>query len=348
MGGTDFSGKFLTSYSLYNERQQDKAEVTSLEEKVKHLTSRGGSVSSKSRKGCQSLRFNPYPSKTWKRDSSGRLNSSDSTAIEKRVCLAPSFPILSWRDRFEKSSSTETKHLYLKHISFIEEEVGLIRLLIKEYESKEVKWILFQELTSNFDIEDLKALICLHHINNGFYGRLWVIRDKQTKMPIGIFETGSPDKNGICPIVRHLLKEHCGKGLGTEAIEGLFELYKQTTGATYESYSANQKQHYLKQYLLKLAKLNMDDKKFDDFSSRLKLASNNDLYEKRFELSSLFPSEKFAIVYLFLLKFSKSNEHKEDLFRGFSSAPVSESSRKSIAKCGFVAVKEKACTFIKI
>ena len=49
MDGTDFSGKSLTSYSLYNEGRQDKAEATCSEEEVKLSISRSGSVKSKPR-----------------------------------------------------------------------------------------------------------------------------------------------------------------------------------------------------------------------------------------------------------------------------------------------------------
>ena len=268
------------------------------------------------------------------------------TLHDRDIGTLSSFPIIDWHVQFNESSFLETERLFLQEMTFSEEEVSLVRLLNAERRSGKAHWTVLN-MDKGFSTSDLQSVYGCHHIENGFYGRIWVLREKLTNTPIGLFQTTSPNEDGFCSIRRHILSEYCGKGLGSEAIEGVFKFYKSTDSSIFKQYSTSQVKVYSILCLLDLAKQYMDSEKFTIFHAKIKSMSNRQIYEKRFDLLKYFSCDKYNVVITYFFNLKELPENERTRFRGLASVPVSEASKRSIAKCGFVQ-KSGTTQFIKM
>ena len=192
MDGTQPGGKFSIYFPLYNDKQQNRADVTSSEGVVKHLVPKGAE---------------------------GADKKIDQFEVKQATTSNSEFDML-----YQKTSMVESSRLIMTNFRNSMEELSLVRALNLELSNKESKWTPVK-VPVDFSDETIKHLIGLYKLNGSFFSRIWVIMDKETQVLIGIMDTSQLNSEGYSVITRHLLKKYTGKGLGSEALLSLFEHY---------------------------------------------------------------------------------------------------------------------------
>ena len=289
-------GDFLATYPFYDEKKEGESKDISSVVAVKHIT-------------------------------------SNTVVTHKKVDIfeVKQSSTSEFDSIYQKTSMVESSRLIMTNFNNSMEELNLVRALNLEFEKNESEWTPI-EAPAWFSDETIKDLIELNKLEGGFFSRVWVLMDKETKSLIGIMTTSRLTPEGYSVISRHLLKEYTGKGFGSEALLSIFEYY---SGFKMQIPKIDRRilKIRIQKVLFNIAENLLPACKVCEFKEYISSGDFSDS-NKLYRITRSFQN-RVGIKIRNALHHLESPV-REERFSAFFSFPSSEAAVRSLEKCGFV------------
>ena len=235
-----------------------------------------------------------------------------------------------WSSLYQKTATVITNRLILSHPCSSDEEFSLVEQLNKEFRAGDSYWTVL-EIPEETPKEIMEELLEIKKRGGDFFSRTWFIQAKTTEAFIGMLQTSTLNESGLSEIDRHILKQYCRTGYGSEALNEIYNTYGQFSNQKMLMPTLPQYKERILPSLKAIADYYLKDSA-DDFLKKFESADESTGYFVSDNVSK-FPLKIIPIISQALASLGNKTDCTQ--IKGLKSYALTEASTRSLRKCNF-------------